>query len=422
MNSRQRINLTLNHQTPDRVPLDLGATPVTGMHVSSVYLLRQALGLDQPGEPVKVINIFQMLGEIKPDLLDALGGDVVTPNKITNSFGIENKGWKEWKTFDGTPVLVPGGFNTKKEQNGDLLIFPQGDLSVPPSGRMPRNGYYFDALIRQSPIDDKCLNVEDNLEEFQFLTNDELDYYHVEVNRLYSQTDKGIVINIGGTGFGDIALVPAAQLKHPKGIRDVEEWYISTLTRQDYIFQVFERQCEIALENIMRLYKVVGEKINAIFLSGTDFGGQKNLIISPLVYRTLFMPFQKKLNDWIHKHTSWKCFMHSDGAIRALIPDFITAGFDILNPIQWTAAGMDPQEIKDTFGNQIALWGAGVDTQGTLPFGSVEVVRKQTCKYLDLFKQNGGYVFSSVHNIQARVPVENLLAFYETFQRYRDYS
>ena len=130
MSSRERVRLTLNHQIADRIPLDLGGTPVTGMHVSSVYLLRQALGLDAPGEPVKVINIYQMLGEIKVDLLDALGVDIISLNRPTNSFGIPNEGWKEWTTFDGTPVLVPGGFNTDPEPNGDLLIYPKGDKTI----------------------------------------------------------------------------------------------------------------------------------------------------------------------------------------------------------------------------------------------------------------------------------------------------
>lgn len=420
MKSRERVFQTLNHQITDRVPLDLGATPVTGMHVSSVYQLRQALGLDQPGEPVKVINIYQMLGEIKPDLMDALGVDVISLPRRNNSFGIENRDWKEWITFDGTPVLVPGGFNTQLEPNGDLMIYPQGDRHTPASGRMPKGGYYFDAIIRQVEIVDN-LNVEDNLEEFQLLRDEELEFYRVEAEKFYVQTNKGIVANVGGTGFGDIAAVPGLQLKNPKGIRDIEEWYISSITRRDYIYEVFQGQCEIALENLARFHKIVGDKICAIFMSGTDFGGQKRLLISPQIYRELYKPFQKRLNDWVHEHTGWKTFMHTDGAIRELIPDFIEAGFDILNPIQWTAAKMDPEEIKYVFGDQIIFWGAGIDTQGTLPYGTVEDVKKETQKYLELFKKDGGFVFSSVHNIQSKIPIANILAFFETFQKYRNY-
>jgi hypothetical protein len=421
MNSRQRVSKVLFHNIPDRVPLDLGATPVTGMHVSSVYQLRQALGLDQPGEPVKVSNIYQMLGEIKPDLIEALDVDVVALSRPMNSFGIANQGWKEWTTFDGTPVLVPEGFNTQPDPNGDLLIYPWGDKSATPSGRMPKDGFYFDAIVRQPPIVEDQLNVEDNLEEFSYLPDHVLASYREQVDHLYETTDKAIIANVGGTGFGDIAHVPGAQLREPKGIRDIEEWYISTVMRQDYIYAIFERQCEIALENLRRFYDAVGDRIAAVFMTGTDFGGQQRLIISPNVYRKLYFPFQKKLNDWVHDYTTWKTFMHTDGAVKKLIPDFIDAGFDILNPIQWTAEGMDPQEIKSQFGEKIVCWGAGIDTQGTLPYGTPDEVFQETREKLDIFKRAGGYVFSSVHNIQAQVPVDNILAFYRAYRQYRDY-
>jgi hypothetical protein len=166
MNSRERVTCALNHQEPDRIPFDLGGSSVTGMHVSTIYRLRQALGLDAPGTPVKVIRPYLMLGEIRHDLVEALGVDVLALTGTGNLFGLEPTGWKPWTTFDGTPVLVPGGFNTDPEPNGDLLMYPEGDKSVPPSGRMPEGGWYFDAIIRQPPVDDEHLKVEDNLEEF----------------------------------------------------------------------------------------------------------------------------------------------------------------------------------------------------------------------------------------------------------------
>jgi len=250
MTSRERVQAALEHREPDMVPFDLGGSPTTGIHVSSVYLLRQALGLDRPGTPVKVVEPFQMLGEVKDDLIEALGIDVVGLGSAKTFFGFRNEGWKPWTTFDGTPVLVPEGFNTEPEPNGDILMYPEGDRSAPPSGRMPKDGWYFDAIIRQEPIDDASLNVEDNLEEFGPISDEELSHFERQARRLHEQTDKAILANFGGTSFGDIALVPAPFLKHPKGIRDVEEWYISTVTRRDYVWKVFERQCEIALANL----------------------------------------------------------------------------------------------------------------------------------------------------------------------------
>ena len=176
MNSRQRVQKALDHQQPDYVPLDLGASAVTGMHVSSVYQLRQALGLDAPGTPVKVVEPYQMLGQIDGDLMDALGVDVVGLGRTRTLFGFQNKGWKPWTLFDGTPVLVPEAFNTRPQTNGDVLMYPQGDRSAPPSGRMPKGGFYFDTIVRQDPVDDDNLNVEDNLEEFGPISEDELEH------------------------------------------------------------------------------------------------------------------------------------------------------------------------------------------------------------------------------------------------------
>ena len=419
MNSRQRVNLTLNLQAPDRIPLDLGASAVTGMHASSVYLLRQALKLDSPGTPVKVIEPYQMLGEILPDLMDVLGVDVVQLGAQKNFFGFRNEGWKPWRLFDGTPVLVPEAFNTQPEPDGDLLMYPEGDRSAPPSARMPAGGYYFDTIVRQPPIRDELLNPEDNLEEFTPVSDQELAHFGAKARQLYDETDKAILASFGGTAFGDIALVPAPWLKYPRGIRDIAEWYMSTLSRREYVYKVFERQCEIGLANLEKIFGVVGNRVTAVFLTGTDFGTQTGPFISPRTYRELYQPFHKIVNAWVHQHTSWKTFIHSCGSVRRLIPFFIEAGFDILNPVQISAAEMDPQELKDQFGDQIVFWGGGIDVQKTLPFGSPQEVYAQVQKNMRIFGRGGGFVFNTVHNLQARVPVENVLAMYEAIRDFK---
>lgn len=421
MNSRERVSLAINHQEPDRVPLDLGGSPTSGMHVSSVYLLRQALRLDPPGTPVKVIEPCQMLGEIKPDLLKALGADVAPVTGPKTMFGFQNVGWKPWTYFDGTPVLVPEAFTTTPDGNGDYLLYPEGDRSAPASGKMPSGGYYFDVLVRQPPFTEDSLDPRDNLEEFSLLTQEDLDHFARETRRLYEETDLAILANFGGTAFGDIALVPAPWLKYPKGIRDVAEWYMSSVSRPDYVYKVFEGQCEIALQNLEKVHTVVGERVTAVFMSGTDFGMQTGPLISPKTYRSLYMPFHKVLNDWVHDHTTWKTFIHCCGSIVPLIPDFITAGFDILNPVQTSAAGMDPQILKDRFGSEITFWGGGVDTQKTLPFGSAEEVYQQVAERIRIFGKDGGFVFNPVHNVQAEIPVENILALYQSVHDHSNY-
>ncbi|MBM4457647.1 MAG: methyltransferase [Chloroflexi bacterium] len=416
LTSRERVHLALAHREADRVPVDFGGSAVTGMQVSTVYWLRQALGLDPAGAPVKVIEPYQMLGEIAADLMDILGIDVVGLTGPRTLFGFENVGWKPWTLFDGTPVLVPAAFNTEPEPNGDILMYPEGDKSAPPSGRMPHGGWYFDTIIRQEPIDESRLPVEDNLEEFGPISDADLEHFRAEADRLYTQTDKAILANFGGTGFGDIALVPAPWLKRPKGIRDVAEWYMSTLTRRDYVYRIFERQAEIALGNLEKLYRVVGDRASVVFMSGTDFGMQTGPFISRKTYRDLYQPFHRTLNDWVHHHTPWKTFIHTCGSVIALLPDFIEAGFDVLNPVQCSAAGMDPAELKRRFGDRLTFWGGGVDTQGTLPFGSPDQVHREVRERLRIFGAGGGYVFDAIHNVQARVPVENLLAMFDALQ------
>ncbi|MCA9427580.1 MAG: methyltransferase, partial [Candidatus Omnitrophica bacterium] len=382
--SRERVQLALGHQETDRLPLDLGASGVTGMHVCSVYALRQRLGLDSPGEPVKVIDPHQMLGEVAPDLMDALGVDVVGLRGRKNIFGFENKDWKPWTLFDGTPVLVPGNFNTEAEPNGDILMHPEGDPSVPPSGRMPKGGYYFDSIIRQDPIDENKLNVEDNLEEYQPISERDIEHFRSEADRLYP-TGRAILASFGGTAFGDIARVPAPWLKHPKGIRDIAEWYMSTATRRDHIYQIFDRQCDVALENLRRIHEAVGEKVTAIFVTGTDFGTQSGPFISPKSYRDLYKPFHRRVNDWVHRNTTWKTFIHSCGSVRVYLEDFLDAGFDILNPVQCSAVGMDPAELKEQYGDRFTFWGGGVDTQQTLPFGTPEQIRNEVSERIRIF-------------------------------------
>jgi len=421
MTSRERVELALNYKEPDKIPLDLGGSGVTGMHVSSVYLLRQALGLDEPGTPVKVVEPYQMLGEIKPDLMEALGVDIVPLDGQKTMFGFEKRGWKSWTTFDGTPVLVPEDFNIDPESNGDILMYPEGDKSAPPSGRMPKGGWYFDTIIRQPPIDDKHLYVEDNLEEFGFISVQDLAHFKSEAERLYCETDKAIFGSFGGTSFGDIALVPAPALKNPRGIRDIEEWYVSTVIRRDYVYKIFERQCEIALSNLEKIYEVVGDKVAAVFVTGTDFGMQTGAFISNKVYQDLYMPFHKIVNDWIHKNTAWKSFIHSCGSVWILIEDFIEAGFDILNPVQCSATDMEPEHLKKKFGDQITFWGGAIDTQKTLPFGTPEDVRNEVIERIKIFGPGGGFIFNAIHNIQARTPVKNLITLFETFNKYRNY-
>ncbi len=415
MTNKECLIASLNHQQPDRVPVDFGSTAVTGMHVSSVTRLREAI-LGEKNYRVKVIEPYQMLGEIDDDLRQALDIDVIGFMPRKTLFGFENIGWKPFTLFDGTEVLVPENFNTSQDSNGDFLIYPEGDMTAPPSGRMPINGYFFDTIVRQPTIVEKKLDPADNLEEFSLFTDDDIAWYKKRIVEIEKKDDCGIMLTMPGTGFGDIALVPAPWMKYPKGIRDIEEWYVSTVSRRDYVLTVFEKQCEIALKNIETLIDLLGDNIHAVFLSGTDFGMQSGLFISKDAYRDLFKPFHLRVNNLIHKKSTWKTFIHSCGSVVDLIPDFVEAGFDILNPVQCSAEGMDARTLKKEYGKDLVFWGGGVNTQQTLPFGTPEEVYREVRERIEIFGDGGGFVFDSVHNVQGNTPLQNMLAMFQAIR------
>lgn len=405
MSKKEFIN-TIEHQG-GKIPLDFGSGPTTGIHCSVIRDLRRHFGLEN--KPVKIVESYQMLGEVDEELKGILGIETESVAPRNGMFGFANADWKEWKTPWDQVVLVPGKFNTDVEDNGDILIYPEGDRTSKPSGRMPASSYFFDSIIRQGTFDEDNLKPMDNLEEFGLWGSEDIDYVSKEADRV-RDLDRYVLANLGGTSLGDIALIPAPFLKNPKGIRDITEWYMSTVIRTDYIHEIFEKQSDIALENLKMAYASSGTAFDAIYLCGTDFGTQNSTFCSADTFRALWMPYYQKMTDWIHKNTHWKVFKHSCGAVSSFYPLFIEAGFDLINPVQISAEGMDPQILKSDYGRDVVFWGGGVDTQQTLPFGSPEDIRKEVLEGCRIFSESGGFVFNAVHNVQAETPVENFIA------------
>jgi hypothetical protein len=416
MTSKERFDLTVNHRQPDRMVIDFGATSVTGIHVRSIEKLRKYYGLEN--RPVRVTDPYQMLGEIDQELSGIMCVDVTGAKGRNNSFGFWNHGpLKEYLTPWGQTVLVPEEFRTTRDLNGDVLIYPQGDTTASPSGRMPRSGYFFDAIIRQPPIQEEKLDPDDNLEEFGLISETELEYWRGAA-RAARATGKAVIAGFGGTALGDIAHIPGIKLKKPKGIRDITEWYMSILTRPDYIREVFDRQTEIALENFRLLHRVTGDTVDAIYICGTDFGTQDSTFCSPEQFDELWLPYYTRINHWVHTNTGWKTFKHSCGAVEPFMSRFIAAGFDIINPVQVNASGMDPVLLKKKYGKDLVFWGGGIDTQKTLPYATPAKVREEVLRLCDVFSRDGGFVFATVHNIQANVPVENISAMIEALREF----
>lgn len=413
MTSREKILRALNHESGP-VPMDFGSTAVTGMHCSCVAALRDHYGLEK--RPVKVHEPYQMLGLIDDDLLDAIGADAVGMEPLSTIFGFPVGDWKEWTTPWGQDVLVPGRFNVTQNEKG-IYIYPEGDLSAEPSAHMPVGSFFFDTIIRQHEFDEDNLNPEDNLEEFVLLTDEDLVALKQAAEKA-AATGRAVSGGIGGTALGDIALVPAPFLKTPKGIRDIEEWYVSTAIRQDYVHEIFSRQTDIAIQNLEKAAPILGSLIDVFFMCGTDFGTQSGTFCSPETFDELWLPYYKRMNDWIHANTDWKTFKHSCGAVENFMEHFINAGLDIINPVQCSATGMDPKLLQERYGDRLVFWGGGVDTQHILPFGTPKDVRKQVLERCEIFSKNGGFVFDAIHNVQAQTPVGNIVAMIDAVREF----
>ncbi|MGN1099577.1 MAG: uroporphyrinogen decarboxylase family protein [Christensenellales bacterium] len=412
MNSRERVKLAVNHKTCDRVPRDFGATGQTGIAASVVYKLRKALGL--PVKPVEIVEPYQILGKIDDDLMRALGCDVVGIWGRYDLFG--NEITDEKKPFvlpDGTPCAIHKTFEYDIV-NGEYFAYPSGNRQAKPSGIMPNGGNFFDGINRSPEYDEDNLTpVEDFRDQYTVMSDEDALYYEKEATRLYNDTDYAIIGNLGGGGLGDAASLPGLSLTDPRGIRRMDDFLMAHILYPDYIKESFDYQTEIMLKNLEIYKQAVGDKILIVWISGTDFGTQNCEFISRDLFRELYKPFYKKINDWVHKNTNWKTFYHTCGSIYNILPDIVEMGVDIVNPVQISAAGMDARRLKEKFGKDLVFWGGGVDTQKTLPFGDPEQVKEQVKERIDILSKDGGYVFASIHNVVANTPIENLLALLE---------
>ena len=421
MTSRQRVYNTVNRLPVDRMPLDLGATPVTGICAPVLYQLRKELGLEQ--KPVRIIEPGQMLGEVEEDVRAALGADAVGIWRLKNNMGIANKDWKPWTMPNNTPVEMPGGFAWDKQDNGDIVAYPQGDKSVPPSLVMPKSASFFSGIHRAPPFDEDELDaVKDYGEQFTVFSDEDALHLEREARRLHEETPYALVGNFACGLFGDAGALTGNGLKRVRGIRSLDDWMMAHILYPDYIHQLFSYQLEVALKNLEIYRQAVGERISVLYTLGTDFGTQKAGLISPEHYRALYKPYISRLVKWVHQNTGWKVMIHSCGSIVDLLDDLWESGVDILNPVQCSAAGMDPVMLKERYGDKFIFWGGGVDTQQTLPYGTTDDVRAEVQKRMEVLGKDGGFVFNTTHNIVAGTPTPNLLAMYETVNRTRGYS
>jgi len=378
------------------VPIDVGGTRQSGIAASAYHRLKQYLGIDSP---TRVYDLYQMLAEVERPILERFGADAMGLQRPSVAFGIRNADWKPWRLFDGTPVEVPGGFNPQVEPDGGLLLV---DEKGNPIARMPYGGFYFD----RSELFPGAAHADPETLQLPLLSSEECDYLAAQAEAYWQNTDFALIVAMG----------PPYELFFGLGTGDFAAWMITLATEPEYVQALYERLVEAWLENLRRLYAAVGDRVQIVQFND-DLGTQDAPFLSVPMFRRLIMPYYKRGLDWIHQHTPWKVFMHNDGAIFDFLPTLIEMGVDIINPVQTSAKGMDPHRLKQQFGDRLVFWGASCDCQHTLPFGTPEEVAKEVEEHVRVFAPGGGYVFASVHNIQANVPPENIVAMYDTALR-----
>ncbi len=385
--SRRRVEAALNHREPDRVPFDLGGTILTGIHQQAYKRLREYLGL--PAVDVQIEDPVQQLALVDEDVKQRFQVDV---------YGVNPS--KPWSFQQRRPAWSEDGYDKMQDEWGIEWWKPQ------------QGGFYFD--MRRHPLAE--VDTIGGLNSYQW--PDPLDpgrYAGMpeRASELMNSRQVGFVLGRNAPGIFEIAL----------WMRGFENFYCDMIANQSFAEALLDIITEIKMKYWARALELVGPNVMMVS-EADDLASQNRCLVSPDLYRKLIKPRHTKLFAFIQKQARVpvKIFYHSCGAISELLPDLIESGIDVLNPVQVSAAGMDTRELKARFGNSLTFYGGGVDTQEVLPHGRPQQVRDEVKRRIDDLAPGGGFIFNTVHNIQADVPPENILAMWETVHEYGVYS
>ena len=373
MSSRQRVLKALNHETPDRVPIDLGGFQ-TGIHRSAYVQLLDYLGIR---DEVTILDPVQQLARPCEELLERFHVDT----RYVIAHGPESfHGGIEQNTREGRL------WHDLKDEFGVVWSMPDDQP------------LYMD--ISHHPLADATLA---DLADYPFPKGDDPTRFtglREQAQTLRRETPYALSTGIGGVVY-EICWY----------LRGLERWFMDMIENPAFCEALLDRTLAFWLGYYTEFLKEIGDLVDVVMI-GDDIGGQSGPLFSPQFYRRVVKPRQKRLVQHIKSLTPAKIWYHTCGSVRQLIPDLLDNGIDILNPVQISAVDMDPRDLKADFGNRLTFWGGGIDTQKVLSFAGPEEVREHVRRNLEAFKPGGGYVFNSVHNIQAGVPPENIAALF----------
>jgi uroporphyrinogen decarboxylase len=389
MNHRERVISAIRHQEPDRIPVDLGGMRSTGIMALAYAGLKDHLGITEGG--IYVFDTMQQLSFVEEPVRQRFGCDVVILDQGLLA------GWRDYILPDATPAKISADFRTEPDGAG-------GEYALDAAGRRvqyrPASSFYFDGIY--NPLADVSSEADLDRYPWPTVTDEALTRLQDEARRLYEETDYAILGSFGG-----------AFLEGGQGLRGWANFMMDLAGNPGFAEALLDRLLDTYLRNVELYLDAVGDHIQIIQMGG-DLGTQAGPQLRPQMYYEVIQPRQKALWGRIHELApDVAVFLHCCGGIYDLIPGIIDAGCDVLNPVQINAKGMDPERLKREFGNRLCFWGGGCDTQRVLPFGTPEEVYEHTQRNVEIFKASGGFVFCQVHNIQANVPPENIVAMFE---------
>ena len=404
MTSRERVTKIVNRQKVDRIPIDLGGMLTSGISAGAYHRIKQRLGLHTP---TRVASTQFMIAEVEDAVRERLHLDVV-PLDWSMAFNSmqPDSAWAPRTLADGTPVLIAPDSRIGEDAEGNWVLLKAD--GTPTSFRMPRGGTYFEDCAMDEPGGIDPAKFKPPMD----LPDEQLELFARHATHLRETTNYAML----GWGFGVCFLGMSRVANSGPNVTQgcPSEWMVMLTTEKETCHEMMNRSVESSIRCLSQIHQAIGDTCFAWGIAADDSGTQHKEFIAPELWAEMIQPHYKKLCDWIHQHTRMKTFFHSCGSVHNLIPHFIEAGIDVLNPVEISATQMEPARLKREFGDKLVFWGGGCDTKCVLPRGTPDEVREHVRENMQVFGLGGGYVFSQVHNIKANVPTDNILAMLDT--------
>jgi len=403
MNSRERILAAINHRQPDRVPVDLGGSTVTGIAAMAYSNLKKYLGIETP---TRVFDVVQQLANVDMEVINLFSVDALDINRITAETGE----WYEVDLADGTRVEFPAWYRPEKLPDGSWQTTDEEGRVL---SRMPVGATCFDQTF--FPYQDGYPEDFDSLKEalkkiswvvHSHASNLDAGELRERLIRLREETGKALVMS-GGVKLLELGFFA----------RRMDNFLTDLLVDREKLCEMLDRLVEMHLAGLEKKINALGDTVDVIRF-GDDLGMKTGPFMDLDTFRDVFKPRYRILCDYVKKHSSMKIFLHSCGSVRQFIPDLIEVGFDILNPVQTNSHGMDPEELKREFGKDIVFWGGGVDTTSVINRGTPDEIRRDVLRRCEIFSKDGGFVFAPIHNILSEVPPQNIIAAYDAVREF----